>query len=125
MYPLTPRPPGSLSKHGEIEELVQAFGAEHSVLRENRLIHFIRARKRSRMRNAGFGARFGASRFHDDERLVQNQSPARGRLESLPVPGIFEIPEHQPDLRVLQQVLQIIGKTQHALVAGGDPVTKR
>src|SRR5437870_11890881 len=77
------------------------------------------------MRNAGFSARFGASRFHDDERLVQNQSPARGRLESLPVPGIFEIREDQLDLRVLQQVLQIIGKTQHTLVAGGDPVTKR
>src|SRR4030095_1355989 len=36
-----------------------------------------------------------------------------------------EISEHQPDLRVLQHVLQIIGKTQHTLVAGGDPVTKR
>src|SRR5262249_57613181 len=53
------------------------------------------------------------------------QSPARGRPESLPVAGIFEISEHQPYFRVLQHVLQVIGKTQHTLVAGGDPVTKR
>src|SRR3972149_10283457 len=76
------------------------------------------------MRNAGLGARLGRARFHDDERLVQNQSPASGSLESLPVAGILQVSQNKADLRVLQEVLQGISKTQHALVAGGDPVTK-
>src|SRR5262245_59991724 len=69
---LAARSAGCLSEQSKIEQFVQVFGAEDPILRENCLVHFIRARERSGMRNAGLGALFRAACFHDDERLVQN-----------------------------------------------------
>ena len=107
-------------RHGDVQQVAEGLRPDHANLLEQRVIHPVCARQRTRVRDRRLRTRFRAANFERHHRLADTRRLECGRPKFLWIAHAFDIQRNHLGGRIIRQIVDKISQLQIDLVAGGN-----